>query len=164
MPEQISVLFCCLGNICRSTMAEGVFQSMVKQTPYKAHIKELDSCGTGAYHAGDGPDSRTMSTLAAHGINDYDHEARKIMMADFDRFDYIFAMDRSNLHDLKSLQRRKPGSKARLMLFGEFSGTGRAEIIDDPYYGGRDGFEIGYEKVTRFSKNFLKETFPEVEA
>lgn len=76
--SQISVLFVCLGNICRSTMSEGVFRSIVSKPPYKALIKEVDSCGTAAYHVGDSPDSRTMSTLEDHGINDYRHSGRQV--------------------------------------------------------------------------------------
>lgn len=71
-------------------------------------------------------------------------------------------MDRSNLDDLQHLQRRKQGSKAKLMLFGEYSGSGKAEIIKDPYYGGRQGFEKAYEQATRFSINFLEEVFPDL--
>jgi low molecular weight phosphotyrosine protein phosphatase len=76
--EPVSVLFVCLGNICRSTMAEGVFRSLTSKPPYKSLIKHVDSCGTGAYHTGDDPDSRTMSTLIDHGICDYKHGARKV--------------------------------------------------------------------------------------
>ncbi|KAK4448292.1 Low molecular weight phosphotyrosine protein phosphatase [Podospora aff. communis PSN243] len=163
MPDQISVLFVCLGNICRSTMAEGVFQSMAKTEPYKNLVAKVDSCGTGAYHLGEEPDDRTLSTLEGHGIKDYVHAARKVNASDFDKFDYIFAMDRSNLADLERMQQRKSGGKAKVMLFGEYSGTGKAEVISDPYYGGRQGFEKAYEQATRFSKNFLREVFPDVE-
>lgn len=77
---------------------------------------------------------------------------------DFDRFDYIFAMDRSNLSDLQRLQRNHPDGKAKVMLFGEWNGKeGRAEVVSDPYYGGRDGFEKAFEQCSRFSRNFLKE-------
>jgi low molecular weight phosphotyrosine protein phosphatase len=72
-------------------------------------------------------------------------------------------MDRSNLSDLQRIQRGKPGSKAKLSLFGEHSGTKRVEIVQDPYYGGRDGFEAAYEQCMRFSKNFLRDAFPDVE-
>ncbi|TLS29959.1 hypothetical protein PpBr36_03314 [Pyricularia pennisetigena] len=163
MPEKVSVLFCCLGNICRSTMAEGVFRDMTAKAPYKDRVGRVDSCGTGAYHTGDSPDDRTMATLEAHGITDYQHAARKVSLKDFDTFDYIFAMDRSNLSDLERLKRSKPDAKAKVMLFGEFSGTGKAEIVNDPYYGGHQGFEKAYEQATRFSKNFLKDRFPGVE-
>lgn len=104
----------------------------------------------------------------------------KVKSSDFDTFDYIFAMDRDNLRDLQRLQERV-GGKGKVMLFGEFSGR-KAEEIDDPYCkfcirqealdladsksldGGRNGFTIAYEQAMRFSKNFLKQTFPDVEA
>ncbi len=85
------------------------------------------------------------------------------MAADFDRFDYIFAMDQQNMRDLERYRRQKPNGKARLMLFGEYSGTGKTESISDPYYGGRDGFAKTFEQTTRFTKNFLKAVFPDVE-
>lgn len=72
-------------------------------------------------------------------------------------------MDRDNLRDLQRIQQRAGGGKAQVMLFGEFAGKKRAEEIDDPYYGGSQGFELAYEQCSRFSKNFLKETFPDVE-
>lgn len=89
---------------------------------------------------------------------------QKVQLSDFQKFDYIFAMDRQNLLDLQRLSQRSRGGdvKAKVMLFGEFSGTKRAEVVDDPYYGGRDGFEVAYEQCLRFSKNFLKQTFPDV--
>lgn len=144
-------------------MAEGVFQSMARKEPYRDLVAEIDSSGTGGYHIGEGPDDRTMSTLESHGITDYVHAARKVNASDFDKFDYIFAMDRSNLSDLQRIQQRKQGSKAKVMLFGEYSGSGKAEIINDPYYGGRQGFEKAYEQATRFSTNFLREVFPDVQ-
>ncbi|KAI9730643.1 MAG: hypothetical protein M1818_008125 [Claussenomyces sp. TS43310] len=166
-PEQhknLSVLFVCLGNICRSPMGEGVFRSLSSKAPYRGLISRIDSCGTAAYHTGDEPDSRTMSTLEDNGITDYVHAARKVETRDFETFDYIFAMDRSNLRDLQRLQSRKPGSKAKVMLFGDFAGAGkRGEEVGDPYYGARDGFEIAYEQCVRFSKNFLQEVLSGIE-
>ncbi|KAI0134002.1 phosphotyrosine protein phosphatase I superfamily [Xylariales sp. AK1849] len=163
MPEKISVLFVCLGNICRSTMAEGVFRSLAKQEAYEGKLGTIDSCGTGAYHAGDDPDDRTVATLESHGITDYTHAARKVRSSDFEDFDYIFAMDRSNLSDLHRWK-KSPTSKAKVVLFGEYSGNTKPEIVQDPYYGGKDGFEKAYTQVMRFSKNFLNEVFPDVEA
>lgn len=72
-------------------------------------------------------------------------------------------MDRSNLSDIQRVARQKPGSKAKVMMFGEYAGTGKAEVVEDPYYGGNAGFEKAYEQATRFSKNFLHEVFPDVE-
>lgn len=105
-----------------------------------------------------------MSTLAQHGITDYTHAARKVKASDFDQFDYIFAMDRSNLSDLQRTYVKKNSSqKAKVMLFGEYSGQGKAEIVNDPYYGGRQGFQTAYEQCLRFSQNFLKERLAEAE-
>jgi low molecular weight phosphotyrosine protein phosphatase len=118
---------------------------------------------SGAYHAGDDPDDRTMSTLEKHGITDYVHAARKVRASDFDKFDYIFAMDRSNLSDLKRLE-KAGGAKAKVMLFGEYSGSGKAEVVQDPYYGGQQGFDTAYAQCLRFSKNFLNDVFPDVGA
>ncbi|RVX75337.1 hypothetical protein B0A52_00690 [Exophiala mesophila] len=154
--NNISVLFVCLGNICRSTMAEGVFRSLAKSNP---RIGEVDSAGTGAYHTLDPPDYRTMATLRKHSITDYDHGARQVRGEDFHNFDYIFAMDHYNLRDLQRLQNKVnnkgPKSKANLMLFGEFGGKKQAEEVGDPYYGADNGFEVVFEQVSRFSRNFL---------
>ncbi|CAI4212195.1 unnamed protein product [Parascedosporium putredinis] len=166
--DKISVLFVCLGNICRSTMAEGVFQSVAGKAPYKDLIEEIDSCGTAAYHVGSPPDHRTMATLKSNGVTDYRHRGRQLQKADFDRFDYIFAMDESNLSDIRNLQRSKKGSKAQVMLWGRYAGGdrrgGRDEVVEDPYYGGTEGFDVAYEQCARFTANFLKETFPDVKA
>ncbi|KIX00605.1 uncharacterized protein Z518_09670 [Rhinocladiella mackenziei CBS 650.93] len=155
---QVSVLFVCLGNICRSPMAEGVFRSMTKSHP---RIDQVDSAGTGAYHTLEPPDSRTMATLRQHGIIYYEHLARKIDGKDFHTFDYILAMDAYNLRDLKRLQRKiesnGQSTKAQVMLFGDFSGKKKTEEVIDPYYGVDDGFETVYEQVERFSKNFLEQ-------
>jgi low molecular weight phosphotyrosine protein phosphatase len=107
----------------------------------------------------DPPDDRTMATLRKNGINDYDHGARQVDPEDFHTFDYIFAMDAWNLRDLRRLQQRaesKRGkSKANLMLFGDFGGKNKAEEVVDPYYGADNGFDVVYEQVHRFSRNFL---------
>ncbi|EXJ88774.1 hypothetical protein A1O3_01838 [Capronia epimyces CBS 606.96] len=154
--DKVSVLFVCLGNICRSTMAEGVFRSLAKAHP---HIGEIDSAGTGAYHTLDPPDSRTMATLRKHGITDYEHSARQVDTQDFHSFDYILAMDTYNLRDLQRLRRRVESKgqtpRAKVMLFGEFGGKEKAEEVVDPYYGADNGFEAVYQQVSRFSKNLL---------
>jgi len=161
MPEsstKVSVLFVCLGNICRSTMAEGVFRTLTKSNP---RIGEVDSAGTGAYHTLNPPDDRTLETLRKHGITDYDHGARQVRPGDFEDFDYIFAMDAYNFSDLQRLRRRAESkgktSKAQVMMFGDFGGKKKGEEVVDPYYGADRGFEEVYEQVTRFSKKFLEE-------
>lgn len=151
-------------------MSEGVFTSLTRPPHAPSHplISAIDSCGTGAYHVGDSPDSRTMSTLKKHGITTYTHAARKFRPAsDFDDFDYILAMDDDNLEDLLELRakevKRRGGEEGvgKVMLFGEFGGEkrrgGRGEEVMDPYYGGKEGFEKAYEQAVRFSKAFLEE-------
>ena len=141
-------------------MAEGVFRSLAWSYP---RLGTIDSAGTGAYHTFQPPDDRAMDTLRKHGIRDYDHGARKVQERDFRTFDYILAMDASNLRDLHRIQKRVDltgkKSKAKVMLFGEFSGGSRAEQVEDPYYGRNDGFEEVYEQVSKFSRNFLQEVF-----
>ena len=87
----------------------------------------------------------------------------KIHSSDFQKFDYIFAMDRDNLRDLQRLHQRH-GGQAKVMLFGRFGGGKKAEEVEDPYYGGKDGFTTAYEQCLRFTKNFLKDIFPDVKA
>jgi low molecular weight phosphotyrosine protein phosphatase len=150
-------------------MSEGVFQSLTRPSNASAHplISRIDSCGTGAYHIGSSPDSRTMATLKANGIISYRHSARKFQPAtDFAEFDYIFAMDDDNLDDLERLRKvaiKKKGSEegvGKVMLFGVFGGKvrkgERGEEVQDPYYGGDDGFKTAYEQAVRFSKAFLE--------
>jgi low molecular weight phosphotyrosine protein phosphatase len=161
--DRISVLFVCLGNICRSTMGEGVLSHLAKQPAYASLLGRVDSCGTGAYHIGSEPDSRTMRTLTEHGVTEYSHAARQLKAKDFTEFDYIFAMDRDNLTDTLRVQARaakaagdKASLKAKVGLFGEYSG-GTVEEVEDPYFGGREGFEVAYQQCARFAKNFLEE-------
>ncbi|TGZ85685.1 LMWPc-domain-containing protein [Ascodesmis nigricans] len=163
-PDKISVLFCCLGNICRSPMAEAAFTHVITTSP--PHIQSrftlIDSCGTASYHTGSSPDSRTVSELRRNGITTT-HRARQVRDSDFHEFDYILAMDEMNLRDLEARKRRGKRAeegKARVMLFGEF-GEGKREIVEDPYYGGEDGFRRNFEQVTRMSKRFVREVLGE---
>lgn len=147
-------------------MAEGVFRNITNHTRPNAHplVKTIDSCGTGAYHVGDSPDPRTISELSNHGITSkfYAHKARKFQNRDFEDFDYIFAMDEDNKDYLDHARERiiKKGQltedeAGKVMLFGVWGGKGEEEV-GDPYYGSRNGFEIAYEQVDRFSKGFLE--------
>lgn len=103
-----------------------------------------------------------MSTLEDNGIVGYDHAARKVQASDFAEFDYILAMDDDNLYDLERARQKvmknrgETGMKAKIMLFGEFGGR-KVEQVGDPYYGARDGFEIAYEQMVRFSQGFIEE-------
>ncbi|KAI9663781.1 MAG: hypothetical protein M1821_007271 [Bathelium mastoideum] len=164
--RRVSVLFVCLGNICRSPMAEAVFRHLTNHGKETSHpqIDQIDSAGTGAYHEGDGPDPRTMSTLEANGITDYNHAARKFVPDDFRTFDYILAMDSDNKAYLDRLRARilkqkgaEESQLGRVSLFGSFGGKSKREEVIDPYYGARDGFEVAYEQMVRFSKGLLKD-------
>ncbi|KAL8713764.1 MAG: hypothetical protein Q9220_002290 [cf. Caloplaca sp. 1 TL-2023] len=139
-------------------MAEGVFRAMTKGDQ---RVSRIDSAGTGAYHEGCPPDSRTMSVLEENGEVGYTHSARKVRSSDFVDFDYILAMDEDNLQDLSRIQRRLVKSSgvqaapAKVMLFGDFGGQQKGEEVVDPYYGARDGFTIAYEQMVRFSQGFV---------
>ncbi|KAI8974477.1 phosphotyrosine protein phosphatase I superfamily [Pilobolus umbonatus] len=147
----ISVLFVCLGNICRSPMAEAVFAHVVKQRQLEGRISKIDSAGTASWHVGNSPDSRSASTCKKHGVP-VNHRARQVAKSDFNQFDHILCMDESNLSDLRSIQPK--GSKAVVELFGSYDPEGEL-IIEDPYYGGKDGFEHNFKQVTRASEGFL---------
>ena len=161
----VHILFVCLSNICRSTMAEGAFRNLTKFGTSNQHplIASIDSCGTGAYHAGDSPDSRTMSVLKENGITGYRHKARKVTLDDFKKFDYVLGMDADNVIDLRDLIRRgKTSGKLtgeeveKVRLYGSFGGKSADKEVVDPYYGGRNGFEVAYEQMTRFGQGLLK--------
>ncbi|RPB27831.1 LMWPc-domain-containing protein [Terfezia boudieri ATCC MYA-4762] len=151
--QNLAVLFVCLGNICRSPMAEAAFRHTVKESGYAESFTRIDSCGTAGYHVGVRPDSRTLATLKNNGI-DTNHRARQVTKKDFDEFDYILAMDTANLHFL--LRKAPPGSKAKVMLFGDFGNT-KGEEVADPYYGGTSGFETNFKQIITFSKGFLRQ-------
>ncbi|KAJ1959307.1 Low molecular weight phosphotyrosine protein phosphatase [Dipsacomyces acuminosporus] len=150
--DRIKVLFVCLGNICRSPMAEAVFQHMVSKRKLGDRFL-VDSAGTSNYHVGDKPDARSAATCRSNGVP-VNHHARQVTASDFKKFDYILCMDESNLHEL---QRKKPqGSKATVALFGTYSSEKGDRVIEDPYYGGQGGFTHNFEQVTRCSEGLLK--------
>ncbi|EGE02595.1 Dual specificity phosphatase Stp1 [Trichophyton interdigitale] len=160
----VSVLFVCLGNICRSPMAEAVFRHIASSRDGKTvTFSKLDSAGTCAAHLHDPPDPRTMSTLKKHGITDFTHAARRVKTSDFTEFDYLIAMDQENYDSLMYSRSRVKGEKlAEVRMFGDFDadrlaggGRGESEEVPDPYYGGRDGFDRVYDMVTRLSNGFI---------
>lgn len=143
-------------------MAEAVFRSLIYSKP---QIAKVDSAGTGNYHAGADPDPRTMATLESNGIKDYRHAARVVKLHDFADFDYVLAMDKENLRNLQRLKEQwvksgGEGGRSKIMLFGDFGGHSSEEVID-PYYAARNGFDVAYEQMVRFSNGFIKEVLGE---
>lgn len=153
MPQEISVLFVCLGNICRSPLAEGVFRHLLDEEGLADRFY-VDSAGTGGWHVGESPDHRSMRSAATRGVTLTGH-SRQIQPEDFHRFDYIVAMDQSNLTHLQQY-REGVGGEAALYLLREFDPEGGPGAeVPDPYYGGPNGFEEVFEMVDRSSRALL---------
>ena len=149
---KIKVLFVCLGNICRSPMAEGVFKAQVEKAGLSDKI-EIDSAGTSAYHIGELADPRMREIAMQHGIT-LTHLARQVKPEDLNEFDYVIAMDPINLSDL---QRLAPNPKAKVKLMRSFGVNADDLDIPDPYFGGNDGFEEVYELLENFTGALLEE-------
>ncbi len=148
----IKVLFVCMGNICRSPTAQGVFESVVDEADLGRHIK-IDSAGTHAYHVGEGPDRRAMQAAAKRGFELGGQRARRVEEADFTRFDYVLAMDSSNLDELLSMCPQQYRGKVRLFL--EFAENPLQQDVPDPYYGGGQGFERVLDLIEAGSRGLL---------
>jgi len=148
----IKVLFVCLGNICRSPTAHGVFQKLIDDRDL-SHLFYIDSAGTAAWHIGKTPDSRSQAAALNRQYDlSYIH-ARKVALEDFEKFDYLFAMDQENLHNLQSIC--PITHQAKVTLFLNFSDLNDDEV-PDPYYGGSGGFENVLDLVESASLGFLK--------
>lgn len=149
--RKIKVLFVCMGNICRSPTAEGVFLHLLKQKNSLQQF-EIDSAGTHAYHVGEPPDSRAQQTARERGIDLSFIRARKFANADFENFDFILAMDTDNLQILR--QACPAEHQYKVQLFLDYA-KGRAENdVPDPYYGGPQGFENVFDLVADASEGF----------
>ncbi len=142
----------CLGNICRSPLAEGVFRDLVARAGLTEKIW-IDSAGTHAYHVGDPPDQRAQEAARRRGIDISAQQGRKATRRDFEAFDYLLAMDRENLANLLAICPR--GLEHKLRLFLEFA-PGRPEAeVPDPYYGGVNGFERVLDMVEEAGRGLL---------
>ncbi|MDX1531286.1 MAG: low molecular weight protein-tyrosine-phosphatase [Rhodothermales bacterium] len=155
----IRVLFVCMGNICRSPLAEGVFRQMVEEEGL-AHRFEIDSAGTGGWHVGEAPDPRMRSTARRRGLNIDKQRARQVVRTDLQRFDHVFVMDKTNLHDTLALDPRGDHD-TRVRLFREFDPEPEHYQVPDPYTGGQQGFEHVFDIVERTSRAIL-DRFKEV--
>jgi protein-tyrosine phosphatase len=155
--EPVRLLFVCLGNICRSPTAEGVMRSLIDAEGLDGQV-ELDSAGTGAWHADSAPDPRATAAAAAQGVA-LSGAARQIEPQDFERFDLILAMDRSNLRDLRAIAGSQQ-AREKLHLLREYdpASAGSAELdVPDPYYGGENGFGAVFELVQAACRGLLDE-------
>ncbi len=149
--EKISVLFVCMGNICRSPTAEGVFRYQVEQRGLSARF-DIDSAGTHAYHVGESPDRRAIAAAERRGIEMAGISARRVADDDFERFDYIIAMDEENLRRLREKSPSHHTSKIRLML--DYGPSDETEV-PDPYYGAASGFERVLDLIEQASEDLL---------
>ena len=131
----LKILMVCLGNICRSPLAEGIMRSKLTTDYY------IDSAGTGGWHAGESPDKRSIQTAQNHGIDISKQRARKFSITDFDTFDVIFVMDQSNYKDVINLAPNEAAkSKVQLLL-------DNSKEVPDPYYGLQNGFDMVYDML-----------------
>ncbi len=150
--SNVRVLFVCMGNICRSPSAEGVFRHKVEEAGLDDAI-HIDSAGTHAYHVGEPPDPRATEAARRRGIDLTALRARKARARDFDEFDYVLAMDRDNLRMLEAL--RDSSDSAQLHLFLDFARSFRESEVPDPYYGGDQGFEHVLDLIEDASEGLL---------
>jgi protein-tyrosine phosphatase len=144
-----SVLFVCLGNICRSPTAEGVFAKKAKEQGVRLKI---DSAGTAGYHTGAAPDKRSQEAALSKGYNLSKLQCRKVDIQDFESFDLIIAMDDSNVKDL--LKKCPDEHQAKIRLFLSFANSKFSEV-PDPYYGGKRGFELVLDLIEQASDGLL---------
>ncbi len=152
------VLFVCLGNICRSPMAEGSFRTTVQNAGLSDHF-EIDSAGTSGWHIGEPPDHRATQTAMTRGIDLSKQRSRKVKQADFSEYDYIIAMDRDNYASLMGTSSQGTQSKVRMFL--EFAPKVHETEVPDPYYGGQNGFDHVLDLVQAASEGLLKHIMTE---
>lgn len=148
------VLFVCMGNICRSPMAEGAFRKCLEDLSEELDV-HVDSAGTHSYHVGAPPDRRAQTATARRGIDISMLKARRVEPLDFERFDYILAMDEENLDQLREEADALHHKKLKLLL--EFSDRNRFREVPDPYYGGPSGFEKVLDLVEEATEGLARE-------
>jgi protein-tyrosine phosphatase len=155
MTEPVRVLFVCLGNICRSPTAEGVFRARVEAAGLADRFV-IDSAGTGDWHLGHLPDPRTREVAAARGFT-LEHRARQVKPADLDAFDVVIAMDEANHRDLQAMA-RSPEARAKIRMFLEFHPLEpRKAPVPDPYLGDRADFEHVFDLCDEAAVGLLRE-------
>ena len=151
----------CMGNICRSPTAEGVFRHLVEQAGLQARVR-IDSAGTLDYHAGSPPDPRSSHHAGLRGYDLTAQRARQVKRQDFDQFDLILAMDSANLDWLRKYCPRELRPKLRRLM--EFAPAGMGEDVDDPYTGGPQGFETVLDDIEAACQGLLRHVTAELQA
>ena len=152
--DNVSVLFCCMGNICRSPTAEAVFRHYVESAGLSGRIS-IDSAGTHDYHVGDRPDARAQHAAQQRGYDMSKLRGRQVGEEDFRRFDYVLAMDTANLAILQDITPPDSGTQAQLFL--DYARHHSEREVPDPYYGGADGFERVLDMVEDAAQGLLEE-------
>lgn len=146
------VLMVCLGNICRSPMAEGILRHLAQQ---KNIALQIDSAGTGSWHVGEAPDKRAIDCMKKNGIAISSLRARQFQNSDFEQFDYIFTMDSQNYQDVIK-QTRSEVLQQKVDLYMNQVTPGFNQNVPDPYFGGDEGFEQVYQMLVKASEAFLQ--------
>lgn len=150
----VRVCFVCLGNICRSPTAEGIMRQLLETSGLDDRV-EVDSAGTGAWHVGEPPDRRSSAAAKRRGV-DIRGRAREVIVPDFERFDYLVAMDRSNYSDLRRMAPDRT-AEAKVVLFRNYDpASPRGADVPDPYYGDGDGFEPVLDICEAAARGFLE--------
>ncbi len=149
----IHVFFVCLGNICRSPLAEGIFRDLVAEKKLYDKIS-CDSAGTSNYHIGHSPDPRTVRNALQNMIK-LNHKAQQFAYKHFHSSDYIIVMDKSNLDNIEILRDQQGLENVKIMLMRAFDREGENQDVPDPYFGGEDGFQEVFEILNRSCRNLL---------
>ncbi len=146
-----SILMVCLGNICRSPLAEGIMSAKLDHTSHN-----VDSAGTSSHHQGEMPDPRSVATAQKYAIDIADQRSRQFQVVDFDVFDYILVMDKSNLKNVLNLARTQADKNKVSLILATLDGNPEREV-PDPYYGGDHGFEHVYHMLDEACEVFIKQ-------
>lgn len=157
--ERKTVLFVCLGNICRSPMSEAILKDIISKRPDSSEW-EIDSCGTANYHVGSQPDDRCLNTLESHGIHNFKSTVRQLSKTDFEKFKWIFVFDKNNMTDVKRQMPSSSNCNVVLLRFYDPEKEQENPAVIDPYYEDDSYFELCFQQCSRSLNIFLKKEFP----
>jgi protein-tyrosine phosphatase len=148
-----SILFVCLGNICRSPTADAICADQIAKLKLNQEL-HCDSAGTSAYHVGEPPDPRSVQYAQSQGVDAQFIRSRQIALSDFDKFDLILAMDQQNYTNMQSMMPK--GCKAQVKKLLDFSVSHQGQDVPDPYYGGKEGFKLVFDLCNEAISNLLR--------